>query len=125
MSIQHISALSSFIKQIERLPYIPSKYTLRFVNYFLEMSPEAIDDFFKSLIILRNALVLCDICCSWREINNECLWCSKKRNQEKICVVETWIDAGSLEKSGIFDGMYHVLGGVINPLEGKTPDHLS
>ena len=50
--------------------------------------------------------------------------CSAERNQEILCVIETWIDMLSMERAGIFKGTYHVLGGVISPLDGVGPDQL-
>lgn len=125
MAIHHIPVLQAFIKQLENIPFVSSRHTFRLADYFLSMELSVMEDFFKSLIILRNSLNICEICTGWKEIETQCLWCTFRRDQSKLCIVETWIDAGALEKTGIFNGAYHILGGVIDPLNGKTPDMLS
>lgn len=60
----------------------------------------------------------CNICLSWKEISYHCIFCQGERDQTVICVVESWIDAISLERSRIFNGVFHVLGGRISPING-------
>ncbi len=125
MHVQSKCTLSQFIKCIGVFPYISVRHTYRFADYFLNMHESHMEDFLKEIIKLRKSLTNCISCNSWRESSGECSWCGSHRNQSRMCVVETWIDAYVIERSGLFDGIYHVLGGALAPLDGMTPDVLS
>lgn len=116
-----LSSLPTFTKLIQlikRIPYIQGKHTYHLVENILELSNEDLDNFYKTLLQLKNNLERCIICFSWKESSQKCLFCQGERDQSIICVVETWIDAISLERSRIFNGVFHILGGRISPIDG-------
>jgi recombination protein RecR len=79
-----------------------------------------------TILNARSKIIPCTTCFAWQEISALCLFCSnKKRNQLLICVVETWQDLIAIEKTGGYTGVYHILGGVICPLDGIGPENLT
>lgn len=118
--------LQKFIDLSRSIPYVPSKHTYRLVEFLLHTPEEKIYEFVAELIALKQKISLCETCHCWKEKDSqECPWCSKERNQHVLCVVETWVDAVSLEKANMFDGVYHILGGSLSPLEGMTYEKLT
>ncbi|MDZ4153431.1 recombination mediator RecR, partial [Methylicorpusculum sp.] len=90
------------------------------------MDEREIEHFCALLLQAKNKLVRCDICFCWREKDRACSLCSSiKRDQQIICAVETWQELLAIEKTGGYQGVYHVLGGVICPLEGVGPEDLT
>ncbi|MEX2438186.1 MAG: toprim domain-containing protein, partial [Candidatus Babeliales bacterium] len=70
-------------------------------------------------------IVACDVCCVWKERERPCLLCTDpKRNHRLICVVETWQELLTIEKTGGYHGVFHVLGGALCPLDGIGPENL-
>lgn len=124
MLFDKLPLLQKFIDLSRNIPYVPSKHIYRLVEFLLEIEEEKIETFLRELIALKAKIVACQTCHCWKERDLPCPWCSAERNQKVICVVETWIDAVSLEKSNVFDGVYHILGGSISPLEGIGHEQL-
>lgn len=112
------------ISVIEKLPGIGPKSATRLVFYLLNTPTEFVSNLARSLIDLKKNTRVCRQCFSVSE-EEECFVCrDDKRKKELICVVERSIDMINIEKASVFDGVYHVLGGVINPLEHTGPDDL-
>jgi recombination protein RecR len=125
MSLNQIPTLQSFIRLVQAIPFVSSRYLYRLSEHFLLMNNSDLEIFFNEILRLKENLKLCEQCCCWKEKTQACIWCSEKRDNNIICVVETWIDVISLERSGIFKGVYHVLGGAIAPIDGITANVLS
>ncbi len=124
--IDKLPTLTNLLKQLQQVPYLASKHFYRVANHFLEMSPERIEQFCSLLIAARKQLAKCATCWSWKETSAACIFCSDaKRNQRVVCVVETWYDLWALERAGGYQGVYHVLGGSICPLDGVGPEDLT
>jgi len=124
--IEKLPAYAQLIRVLQKVPYLASKNVYRVANYFLEMSPAQLDQFMQALKTTHQQLARCAICCSWCEEVAGCLFCTNnKRDSSVICVVENWQELMSIERAGGYAGMYHVLGGVISPLEGMGPDQLT
>jgi recombination protein RecR len=117
-------SIKSLVEYFERLPGIGPKTAVRLVFYLLTTPKNFVDDFALNLQKLKTMVKTCEICfgVSESEICDICK--NEKRDKSKICVVERSIDLMAIEKVGGFDGVYHVLGGVINPLEHISPDDL-
>lgn len=116
--------IQNLIEAFERLPGIGPKSAARLAFYLLHVPETEIQRLGMSVIDLKKGIVLCQIC---RNISSEevCEICSdQKRDKESICVVESPLDVFSLEKMGKYRGLYHVLHGVINPLNNIGPDEL-
>ncbi len=118
------------IRQLQRVPFLASKNVYRVAVYFLMCDKKNIEQFCQALIDVKASVKFCKECFNLSETaqNNDalCSICSSaKRNKNVICVVETLHDLFAIENSGGFNGVYHVLGGALCPLEGVGPDNLT
>lgn len=108
-----------------RLPGIGKKSASRIVNHLLKADSLFIANFSRQLTELQQKIKPCSVCGSWTE-NDPCPICSSPlRDKSVICVVEQPQDVQTIEGTGGFTGLYHVLGGVIAPLEGIGADQLN
>lgn len=120
-----VPALERLADQFKKLPGIGKKSAYRIAYHILDYSEEQIREFSDALLDAKTKIRRCSICqniCD-REICPICS--SQSRNHNLICVVEDPRDVAAIEKINEFDGVFHVLGGVISPLDGKGPDSLS
>ncbi|HLD20161.1 MAG TPA: recombination mediator RecR [Patescibacteria group bacterium] len=120
------SALERAMEQFEKLPGIGPKTAERFVLYLMKRSKEEIIAFTKALIDLKNEIHLCPQCFNFADNENElCGICSDpKRDRAMICVVAESSDVVALEHTSEYKGVYHVLGGILSPIHGITPDRI-
>lgn len=108
-----------------RLPGIGKKSAVRIVNWLLQQDSIYVQRFAQNLHQLQEKVKPCSICGTWTE-NDPCPICSNPlRDKSLICVVEQPQDVSTIESFGGFKGYYHVLGGLIKPLEGIGPAQLS
>lgn len=118
-------SLKSLIKMLQHVPYLASKNIYRVSTYFLEMDQQKMEQFCKILMHAHKNVIHCPVCFFWMERGSNCFFCSsEKRDQSMVCVVETWQELVAIEKTGGYNGVYHILGGVISPLEGVGPEEL-
>ncbi|MFA6215231.1 MAG: recombination mediator RecR [Patescibacteria group bacterium] len=118
------AAIKNIIDQFAKLPGIGPKTAERLVFYLLAQPKEELAKFGLALQNLKDKVTVCRICQNFTEFN-PCLICrDQRRNQKVICVVAQPQDLVALEKVNEYQGVYHVLGGVIDPLSGTTPDQL-
>jgi len=116
--------LEDAVNEFSKLPGIGQKTALRLVLHLLNREKEEVAHFGESLIKLRNEIKHCSIC---RNISDHdlCSICvSVKREKEIICVVEDTRDVMAVENTGQYYGVYHVLGGLISPMDGIGPSDL-
>lgn len=112
------------IESFEKLPGIGPKSASRLVFYLLHMPQEELDRFAKHLTELKMQTVLCSICKNVAE-EDPCKICADpQRDAAIICVVEQPLDVVSIERTGTYSGAYHVLHGVIDPLNNIGPDEI-
>lgn len=117
-------AVSKVIESFERLPGIGPKTATRLAFYLLHVPEEELIQFAKHLTDLKANTVLCSVCKNIAE-EDPCTICSNpSRDQSIICVVEQPTDVLSIERTGKFNGVYHVLHGSIDPLNNIGPDEL-
>lgn len=116
--------LENAVTQFASLPGIGKKTALRLVLNLLYRDKEEVAGFCKAMLDLRNEIHFCERChnISDKEICSICA--NKSRNQRQICVVENIRDIIAIESTQQYNGLYHVLGGVISPLDGVGPEHL-
>ncbi|MCR5436817.1 MAG: recombination mediator RecR [Treponema sp.] len=108
-----------------RLPGIGKKSAVRMVNWLLKQDSSYVSRFAHNLGQLQEKIKPCPVCGAWTEIE-PCSICSNSlRNKNQICVVEEAQDVFTIEAHGEYKGQYHVLGGLIKPLEGIGPAQLS
>jgi len=120
-----LPSLQKLIRQLQKVPYLASKNIYRVAFHFLTSKDEEIQHFCDVLLQAKKNITMCTVCCNLTQNSEKCVICTNpRRNKSVICVVETWHDLLAIEKAGGYDGMYHVLGGVICPLEGVGPDQL-
>jgi len=116
--------IKNLINAFERLPGIGPKGATRLVFYLLNTPKAYVDDLADCLVKMKEDVKVCKTCFSVSE-QDICSICKDfKRNIRQICVVEKAIDVMIIENMGGFRGVYHVLGGVVNPLEHISPDDL-
>ncbi len=121
-----LPTLQLLLRQLQRVPYLASKNLYRVAQHFLSLSPEQLELFCRALREAQVNLTRCNRCCAWQERTAGCLFCdAPKRDHTAICVVETWYDLTAIERSGGYNGEYHVLGGALSPLDGIGPEDLS
>ena len=121
-----IPTLTQLIKTLQQIPYLASKNVYRVAHHFLVMDPQRLEEFCALLLHAKSKVKPCPSCFFWQEQDKGCSLCtSSKRDKSVICVTESWQELIAIEKTGGYDGLYHVLGGVICPLEGIGPEQLT
>ena len=116
--------INQLIKRLARFPGVGEKTASRLALYILRCSKEEAVDLAKSIINVKEKITLCSICYNLTD-QNPCNICKDdKRDRKVVCVVEEPGDLMALEGSGEFRGGYHVLHGVISPLDGINPDDI-
>ncbi len=112
------------IEELSKLPSIGKKTAQRLALYLLKSNGEQFESLIKALEDLKTKIKFCVRCYNLAE-EEFCIICkSTKRDAEKICVVEEASDVIAIEKTHEYNGLYHVLGGVLSPLAGVTPESL-
>lgn len=118
-------SLQILIDEFGRLPGVGPRTAERLAVYMLKAPAEQTDSLARALSQLRNGIKTCRICFNISE-NSVCVICNDDdRDTTVLAVVEDPLDVVALERTGMFRGRYHVLGGVISPLEGIGPDQLN
>lgn len=118
------NSLKNLIDHFSKLPGIGQRAATRLVFFLLNQPTQDLKDFAQSIIELKTKTKICQNCFN---LSSEtlCTICSdKKRNPLIICMVENILDIIPLERTKQFGGLYHVLGGLISPTEGLTPEKL-
>ena len=117
------NSLKNLIEQFSKLPGIGKKTAERLSIYMLKVGKEEANNFSESINNLKTNIQTCNVCHSFTD--DICYICNDSSRDEKIiCVVEDPVDIFLIEKSG-FKGMYHVLNGLISPLDGIKPENLN
>ena len=117
--------LEEAVNEFAKLPGIGTKTALRLVLYLLRQDAEVSESFGNAVIRLKKEIRECKICHNLSD-SDICHICSNpKREHEVICVVESIRDVMSIENTQQYKGAYHVLGGIISPMEGIGPGDLS
>lgn len=124
--IEQSIIFKQLLKNLQQVPFLASKNIYRVAAYFLALDNKKADQFCKAILDAKEHIVQCSLCCTWKEKEQVCFFCNNpKRDKSTICVVETWQELITIEKTGGYTGTYHVLGGAICPLEGVGPDDLT
>lgn len=125
MQRYNVAPLDRLVEQFERLPGIGSKTAQRLAYFVLNMPKAQAKEFSEAIVDAHEKIRHCEICCNFSD-KEKCPVCSSDtRDKSVICVVETPRDAIAIEGTGEYKGTYHVLHGVISPLNGIGPDQLS
>jgi len=117
--------LESAVNEFAKLPGIGRKTALRLVLYLLKQEPAMVEAFGEAVIKMRKEIKFCQRCCNVSDADICSICSNSMRRQDLICVVENIRDVIAIESTQQYSGTYHVLGGVISPLDGIGPDQLN
>jgi recombination protein RecR len=124
MTTQHALPISRLIQELTKLPGIGEKTASRLAMHILRTSKEDAEALARAILEAKEKIRFCSQCFNLTD-QDPCRICQDpKRNREILCVVSSPEDLVALEKSGGFRGLYHVLHGVLSPLEGVGPKDL-
>jgi len=118
-------SIQKLINQFIQLPGIGPKTAERLVFSLLYQPQSFLTEFGTSLAQLKDKILRCGQCQNFSETDPCEICANPQRNKKVVCVVGRPQDMVALEKIGEYEGVYHILGGVIDPLEGVTPDKLT
>lgn len=117
--------LEDAVNEMASLPGIGRKTALRLVLSLLKREKQDVERFSNALVKFRNDLIYCTVCHNISD-SEKCEICSdKSRDESLICVVEDVRDVMAIENTGQYRGLYHVLGGIISPMDGTGPADLN
>ncbi|MBQ7725611.1 MAG: recombination protein RecR [Clostridia bacterium] len=124
MANHSVVPLNELIAQFERLPGIGKKTAQRLAYYILEQPPEFAERFSKALIEARQKIHFCRVCQAFTDLETCSICEDSGRDRSVICVVAEPRDVLAFERTREYHGLYHVLHGVISPLDGIGPEQL-
>jgi len=116
--------VSRLIEEFNKLPGIGPKSAARLAYHLLRMPEAEARALAEAIIAVKEKIVLCSICQNISDTDPCAICRSERRDQSTVCVVEEPLDILALERTGQYQGLYHVLHGVISPMEGIGPDDL-
>jgi len=117
-------SVEALVEQFTKLPTIGRKTAQRLVNFVLKMPREEVEEIAQALLAVKDQVQRCTTCYVVADRDPCPICASSKRDRSTICVVEESSDLLAIERTGEYRGLYHVLGGVISPLDGVGPDDL-
>ena len=123
--MKELRSLTELIESFSKLPGIGVKSAERMAYAVLRMKQEDRDDFVKAIKDVSSNIHPCPICGLYTEDEKGEICANPARNHKTICVVSDTKDALAIEKMNSFDGVFHVLGGVVSPSRGIGPDDLN
>ena len=116
--------VARLIEAFHRLPGIGPKSAQRLTYHLIRMSQDESEEFAAAILGVKERVVLCDTCANIAEAT-ECTICGDlQRDSTRICVVEEPLDVVAVERARVYAGRYHVLHGVISPVNGVGPNDL-
>ena len=116
--------VEALVENLSKLPTVGRKTAQRLAAFVLKMPREEVVELARALVAAKDKVKTCSVCFNVTD-DDPCPVCrSARRDRGVICVVEEPSDVLALERTGEFRGLYHVLGGVISPLDGVGPDDL-
>ncbi len=117
--------LRRVLEDLERLPAIGPKSAQRIAFYLMEQSAEYLSEFGQKISALSEGINKCHICGMLAD-NDTCQVCNDpNRNKSSLCIVESSLDVIAIERTGEYNGLFHVLGGLLSPLDNVGPDDLN
>lgn len=117
--------IQRLIELFSRFPGIGEKSAARFVFYLLKLPEAKIDELTNLIKNLKNNIRACGVCHNFSE-NDPCQICrDPKRLKNTVCIVAKPQDLTAIEKSGQYQGLYHILGGILEPLNNIAPENLN
>lgn len=111
-------------EQLAKLPGIGMKSAGRLAYHILNMPAEQVEEFAQTIVKARKSVHFCKTCQNFTEREICSICADENRNRKIICVVESPKDVSAFERVGGFDGVYHVLHGLLSPADGVTPEDI-
>lgn len=122
--MNQIDSMERLVNEFSKLPSVGKKTAQRYAYFLLTMNEAEVRDFADAMVTAKEKIHYCKVCANFTD-QEICSICSKPKKEPIICVVKEPKDVTALEKVREFNGTYHVLHGVINPLEGKGPNDIN
>lgn len=117
--------IEAAVTEFKKLPGIGEKTALRLILHLLKQEEDKVSHFSETIRQMRKEIKTCNKCHNYSD-NETCEICSNtNRDQQVVCVVENIRDVIAIENTGTYRGLYHVLGGIISPVNGVGPDELN
>lgn len=117
-------SVEALVEQFSKLPTVGRKTAQRLAAYVLKMPREEVVEIARALVAVKDRVKECSVCFNVTDADPCPICRSEKRTRSVVCVVEEHSDVTALERTNEYRGLYHVLGGVISPLDGIGPDDL-
>jgi len=127
MNLSHFPSkyLENAVEELAKLPGIGKKTALRLALHLLKQPEENVTLFGTAIVEMRSKTRYCQSCHNISDSETCDICASSRRDHSIVCVVESVRDVMSVENTGIFNGIYHVLGGIISPMDGIGPSDLN
>ena len=123
---EYIAPIKRLIEEFRRLPGVGSKTAVRYAFATLDLTDDEAEKFADAILGAKRDIKRCPVCCGLSELDGTCAICSDPdRDTALICVVESPKDVMVMEKVRGYRGTYHVLGGVLSPIDNVTPEDLN
>ena len=122
--MNQIDSMERLVNEFSKLPSVGKKTAQRYAYYLLTMDENDVKNFADAMVTAKERIHYCKVCANFTD-KEVCDICSKIKKEPVVCVVKEPKDVTALEKVREFNGTYHVLHGVINPLEGKGPNDIN
>ncbi|MFH0952690.1 MAG: recombination mediator RecR [Patescibacteria group bacterium] len=117
--------ISALIEQLSELPGVGNKTAERYVYYLINQSADKLEKLGQDIAAINQTITKCSVCHRIAD-KDICLICAdNNRDKETLCVLAESQDIAAIENTDSFNGRYHILGGLLNPLEGITTDKLA
>ena len=123
-SVPTAQPVSKLIEELHKLPGIGPKSAQRLAYYLLKIPEEEARALAEAILAVKEKVVLCTVCQNFTEADPCSICQDKGRDRSRICVVEKPLDILSVERTRKYAGLYHVLHGVLSPMDGVGPDDL-
>ena len=118
------SPVARLIQELNRLPGIGPKTAQRLAYYVIRLPPEEAQALADAVLAVKDSIIFCSVCQNLTEIDPCAICNDAHRDKSLICVVEDPLDVLAMERARVYRGLYHVLHGVISPMNGVGPEDL-
>jgi len=117
--------LENAVNELAKLPGIGMKTALRLALFLIRQDASSVESFSQAILKMKNEIRRCSVCHNISDTETCDICANPKRDQSVVCVVQDIRDVMAIENTGQYQGVYHVLGGIISPMEGIGPDDLT
>jgi recombination protein RecR len=117
--------IANAVAEFSKLPGIGEKTALRLVVFLLKQEKEKVQHFGSAITTMREQIKFCRQCHNVADTEICTICANKQRDDSLLCIVENFRDVIAIENTEIYRGLYHVLGGIISPIDGVGPDQLN